>query len=490
MKIKEKVGKKKRPVKRTVGKIFLLIIVCVVSIPVCFAIWGNYEDAVTERNWIIWNQNKLDSIAKLLFDKNDSEIVDKAEYFCSEYDATNNLYSQNKKLIEKNSKNLTKQKQEKEKLVAKNKKADLIVKKQNEIDLLSKSIEELENQNLEYAEYLEENKQEYYNNSKILQTVGESTSSLFELINNNDLSFYYNYKVEIKERYKEYVEGTVKPFEIPEPVSQVPYIILEVLIVLIALTCCVLIFVLPIILRNKKIKEIAIILYKIGDVSATEKVLDFVNFYEQRKNKIDELNSKKIKTHNKKKSVEIDAKIMASQSEIDGKEQQYYSSKVVLEHFSKSQIDLYNTYKNEVIACYEKLLEEGKLKEIQLEQERKVQMQQEIEQHQKAIAQRDEEDEISDKREILTRTIKELKEKISLLQNEVDKNGSLQREFLQNITNSLEKIEDNKLLLDEQDKKILKRNSKILFDTFEKANNISDFQVNVDIIKEIFEGIL
>ena len=159
-------------------------------------------------------------------------------------------------------------------------------------------------------------------------------------------------------------------------------------------------------------------------------------------------------------------------------------------HYKVKLTEKNNDYQNEVIACYEKLLEEGKLKEIQVEQERKVQMQQEIEQHQKAIAQRDEEDEISDKREILTRTIKELKEKISLLQNEVDKNGSLQREFLQNITNSLEKIEDNKLLLDEQNKKILKRNSKILFDTFEKANNISDFQVNVDIIKEIFEGIL
>ena len=489
MKIKEKVGKATRSVERTVGKIFLLLVVCVVSIPVCFAIWGNYEDAVEERNEIIWKQNKLDSIAKLLFDKNDSEIVDKAEYFCSEYDAKNNLYSQNKKQIEKNTKNLTKQKQEKDKLVAKNKKADLIAKKQNEIDSLSKSIEELESQNREYGEYLEENKQEYYNNSKILQTVGESTSSLFGLINNNDLSFYYNYKVEIKERYKEYVEGTVKPFESPKPVMRAPYIVSEVLIGLIALTCCVLIFVLPIILRNKKIKEIAIILYKTGDVSATEKLLDFVNFYEQRKNKIDALNAKKIKTHNKKKSVEFDAKIMALQSEINGKEQQYYSSKVVLEQFSKSQIDLYNDYKNEVIACYEKLLEEGKLKEIQVEQERKVQMQQEIEQHQKAIAQRDEEDEIADKKELLTRAIKELKDKINILQNEVDKSGKLQRDFLQNITNNLEKIENNKTSLDENDRKILKRNKMILYDCFERAKNTDDLKVNVTIIKDIFEGL-
>ena len=489
MKIKEKVGKATRSVERTVGKIFLLLVVCVVSIPVCFAIWGNYEDAVEERNEIIWKQNKLDSIAKLLFDKNDSEIVDKAEYFCSEYDAKNNLYSQNKKQIEKNTKNLTKQKQEKDKLVAKNKKADLIAKKQNEIDSLSKSIEELESQNREYGEYLEENKQEYYNNSKILQTVGELTSSLFGLINNNDLSFYYNYKVEIKERYKEYVEGTVKPFESPKPVMRAPYIVSEVLIGLIALTCCVLIFVLPIILRNKKIKEIAIILYKTGDVSATEKLLDFVNFYEQRKNKIDALNAKKIKTHNKKKSVEFDAKIMALQSEINGKEQQYYSSKVVLEQFSKSQIDLYNDYKNEVIACYEKLLEEGKLKEIQVEQERKVQMQQEIEQHQKAIAQRDEEDEIADKKELLTRAIKELKDKINILQNEVDKSGKLQRDFLQNITNNLEKIENNKTSLDENDRKILKRNKMILYDCFERAKNTDDLKVNVTIIKDIFEGV-
>lgn len=489
MKIKEKVGKATRSVERTVRKIFLLLVVCVVSIPVCFAIWGNYEDAVEERNEIIWKQNKLDSIAKLLFDKNDSEIVDKAEYFCSEYDAKNNLYSQNKKLIEKNTKNLTKQKQEKDKLVAKNKKADLIAKKQNEIDSLSKSIEELESQNREYGEYLEENKQEYYNNSKILQTVGESTSSLFGLINNNDLSFYYNYKVEIKERYKEYVEGTVKPFESPKPVMRAPYIVSEVLIGLIALTCCVLIFVLPIILRNKKIKEIAIILYKTGDVSATEKLLDFVSFYEQRKNKIDALNAKKIITHNKKKAVEFDAKIMALQSEINGKEQQYYTSKAIVEQFSKSQIDLYNDYKNEVIACYEKLLEEGKLKEIQVEQERKVQMQQEIEQHQKAIAQRDEEDEIADKKELLTRAIKELKDKINILQNEVDKSGKLQRDFLQNITNNLEKIENNKTSLDENDRKILKRNKMILYDCFERAKNTDDLKVNVTIIKDIFEGV-
>lgn len=489
MKIKEKVGKATRSVERTVRKIFLLLVVCVVSIPVCFAIWGNYEDAVEERNEIIWKQNKLDSIAKLLFDKNDSEIVDKAEYFCSEYDAKNNLYSQNKKLIEKNTKNLTKQKQEKDKLVAKNKKADLIAKKQNEIDSLSKSIEELESQNREYGEYLEENKQEYYNNSKILQTVGESTSSLFGLINNNDLSFYYNYKVEIKERYKEYVEGTVKPFESPKPVMRAPYIVSEVLIGLIALTCCVLIFVLPIILRNKKIKEIAIILYKTGDVSATEKLLDFVSFYEQRKNKIDALNAKKIITHNKKKAVEFDAKIMALQSEINGKEQQYYTSKAIVEQFSKSQIDLYNDYKNEVIACYEKLLEEGKLKEIQVEQERKVQMQQEIEQHQKAIAQRDEEDEIADKKELLTRAIKELKDKINILQNEVDKSGELQRDFLQNITNNLEKIENNKSSLDENDRKLLNRNKMILYDCFERAKNTDDLKVNVTIIKDIFEGL-
>ena len=37
-----------------------------------------------------------------------------------------------------------------------------------ELDKLSKSIEELESQNREYGEYLEENKQEYYNNSKII----------------------------------------------------------------------------------------------------------------------------------------------------------------------------------------------------------------------------------------------------------------------------------------------------------------------------------
>ena len=268
-----------------------------------------------------------------------------------------------------------------------------------------------------------------------------------------------------------------------------PYIVSEVLIGLIALTCCVLIFVLPIILRNKKIKEIAIILYKTGDVSATEKLLDFVSFYEQRKNKIDALNAKKIITHNKKKAVEFDAKIMALQSEINGKEQQYYTSKAIVEQFSKSQIDLYNDYKNEVIACYEKLLEEGKLKEIQVEQERKVQMQQEIEQHQKAIAQRDEEDEIADKKELLTRAIKELKDKINILQNEVDKSGKLQRDFLQNITNNLEKIENNKTSLDENDRKILKRNKMILYDCFERAKNTDDLKVNVTIIKDIFEGV-
>ena len=187
--------------------------------------------------------------------------------------------------------------------------------------------------------------------------------------------------------------------------------------------------------------------------------------------------------------MEFDAKIMALQSEINGKEQQYYSSKVVLEQFSKSQIDLYNDYKNEVIACYEKLLEEGKLKEIQVEQERKVQMQQEIEQHQKAIAQREEDDEIADKKELLTRAIKELKDKINILQNEVDKSGELQRNFLQNITNNLEKIENNKSSLDENDRKLLNRNRMILYDCFERAKNIDDLKVNVTIIKDIFEGL-
>ncbi|MDY2839723.1 MAG: hypothetical protein SOT46_05040 [Treponema sp.] len=135
------------------------------------------------------------------------------------------------------------------------------------------------------------------------------------------------------------------------------------------------------------------------------------------------------------------------------------------------------------------MLEEGKLKEIQVEQERKLQMQQEIEQHQKAIAQRDEEDEISDKREILTRAIKELKDKINILQNEVDKSGELQRDFLQNITNNLEKIENNKSSLDENDRKLLNRNKMILYDCFERAKNTDDLKVNVTIIKDIFEGL-
>ena len=150
---------------------------------------------------------------------------------------------------------------------------------------------------------------------------------------------------------------------------------------------------------------------------------------------------------------------------------------------------VYFVNKNKVIANYKKLIEEGKLKEIQLDNARKEKMQKEIEAQQKSIEQRDMEDEIADKKELLTRAIKELKDKINILQNEVDKSGELQRDFLQNITNNLEKIENNKSSLDEDDRKLLNRNKMILYDCFERAKNTDDLKVNVTIIKDIFEGL-
>ena len=68
-------------------------------------------------------------------------------------------------------------------------------------------------------------------------------------------------------------------------------------------------------------------------------------------------------------------------------------------------------------------------------------------------------------------------------------NGVLERNFLQSIQNNLEKIENKKAFLDEEDKKVLKRNKMMLMDTFERTKNIAEFKVNVEIIKEIFNGL-
>lgn len=463
-----------------IGKVFLSIIVFIFII----LLWTDYVDSEDIRLTIITSQNRIDSIAKYLSEENDLEAVEKAQNFCSEYQKIENAYSENNKQLEKDLKTLSKLGDEKDKLIAKNKKQDVIEKKQKEIDTLQKTMDDKNNQNKEYETFLEKNKKEYKHQTKILETIGEESVSIFG--NYLDFSFYDNNKSDIEKRYNEYLTGTVKPFEEPEPVSKISYIFLTFIILLVSY---ILIFLIPSLRRNKKIKEISIMLYKTGDVNAAEKAMDFVEFYEERKEKIDSLSSKKLKIHNKKKVLEIEAKIKVLQSEINGTEQQYYTSKAIFEQFSDKQLSLYFDYKNKVIASYKKLIEEGKLKEIQLDNARKEKMQKEIEAQQKSIEQRDMEDEIADKKELLTRAIKELKDKINILQNEVDKSGELQRDFLQNITNNLEKIENNKSSLDENDRKLLNRNKMILYDCFERAKNTDDLKVNVTIIKEIFEGL-
>lgn len=111
----------------------------------------------------------------------------------------------------------------------------------------------------------------------------------------------------------------------------------------------------------------------------------------------------------------------------------------------------------------------------------------EMEQQQKDSEARDIKDELEDKKSMVARAISELKGKTNMLQTEVDKSGSLAREFLHSIAESLESIERNKSVLEDADKTALKRNHKILADTFKRAKNASEFSVNIDIINEIFK---
>lgn len=242
---------------------------------------------------------------------------------------------------------------------------------------------------------------------------------------------------------------------------------------------------------KKSAKKIAEYLYKEsrGDISAIDKAIDAIEKYEDKQQKLKALEASKNRAFSAKKKQELEVQMSALKGELEHQqvEQEYAKHKTLLSFLSQDQILFYKSHKDKVYAQVSKLDAEARQRMQMGQIETQKKMQEEMERQQKDSEARDIKDELEDKKSVVARAISELKGKTNMLQTEVDKSGSLAREFLHSIAESLESIERNKSVLEDADKTALKRNHKILADTFKRAKNASEFSVNIDIINEILK---
>lgn len=403
------------------------------------------EEAIEED---ISQERKIDSITTVLLDEDDSAAIDTALDFRANYEKMQSAYAKDEKSL-----------------------TNLQKKKQSE--KTDKQIAELKQQMEATQRLLEEDAEEY------VQYVN--------FLNHIDTSFYLNHKKEIKEHYLAHINGTATHTADTED-TEVYY-----MIICIDLIATVVIIALLIILfirsDNKTTIKIAQLLCKQGDISAIDKAIDAIEKYEDKQQKLKALEASKNRAFSAKKKQELEVQMSALKGELEHQQvkQEYAEHKTLLSFLSQDQILFYKSHKDKVYAQVSKLDAEARQRMQMGQIETQNKMQEEMERQQKDSEARDIKDELEDKKSVVARAISELKGKTNMLQTEVDKSGSLAREFLHSIAENLERIERNKSVLEDADKTALKRNHKILADTFKRAKNASEFSVNIDIINEILK---
>lgn len=463
----------------------LVAFIIIASAITCCKIHENEKERI-ERNK---DNKQIDYISNLLVKENNPNAIDDALLVCTDYEDTENEYS----IIQKK--------------IAKLEKKKLTQKIKNQLTENYQRSNSLINMINEYSA-------EYHAKKEFLDK------------NNIDIEFYKLHKEDIKNRYDDYINGTVKEFE--EVQGIVWY--LKILIVLAsAIIICILIFAIPAVFEKigqiqqehesqraadeyqrsieERCKNLSKKLYEnrdgVIDFSKIDEAIEIKNNYYNKsrhinylegqihklENQIKTITSKKLELNKEKKISELKMKISEIEAKIEKEEnddiveEQEYANNLLYSFNLYDEINFYEENKDKIQSLYRELVKSE-------EENRQQQMQAEIEQQKERIAKRDAEDIISDKKEALINALKRLQDTTNILQVEVDKSGNLERDYLQRLTSCLEAIENNLDLLDDKIKSALKRNYELIKDTFKRAKNIKQLKANVNVIKGIFKKLV